>query len=150
LNSAGDVAYFNALGVMVGIGSDVIGNADETPVGLLFDDENRMVIAHTLDGHMLEGKRFWTVSVCRGPYIDATVTVMTFAFDRKVGFVNDWGAHFMGTAQQLKVWDQYLINIMNAYGGSPTENWPFPKGPLHHDRDTRSTQFPELPGIPWK
>ena len=151
LNNDGTEAYFNSLGVM-GTGSDAIGNADKTPVGLMFDDENRMVMAHTLEGHMLEGKRYWTVSVKRGPNCDADVTVMTFAYDRKVGFLNDFGAAMMGTAEQLASWDQYLINVMNANKGNAIQkDWPYDRpGPRHYDRDTKSPIMPELPGHPWK
>ena len=145
LNSTGIEAYFDMLGIN-GTISDIkfiTGNADRSPVKLTFDDANSTVVAQTLEGHMLEGVRIWTVYVNSGPFQDADVTIITAAFDRKIGIVNNIGAWAVGTAAQLAVWDQYLTNIMNAYSGIGLSQHPLlPAAPLHFDRDTGSATLP--------
>jgi RHS repeat-associated protein len=133
MNRSDNTAEFDALGFM-GLGSDFI-NADKSPVSLEFNDATSCVTATTLTGHMLEGQRTWMVLATRGMYSDCNVDIITIAFERKVGFLNDWAAWFVGTDAQLEIWDQYLLNLRNAYGSSPYDLW-------HFDNDTGSTAIP--------
>ncbi len=150
LTEGGTVAYFDTLAI-TGFLMRLALNPEEVPVALAFDDERRVVTGTMLDGHMLEGQRIWTVTVVRGPFQDAEVTINTCAYERKVGVVNDIGAHMPvvgGTTAQLRVWDRYFVNIMKYYGGEPTSGSPFSPGPTHGDHDTNSTDLAELTGDP--
>jgi RHS repeat-associated protein len=82
----GNIAYFDAQG-LYGSGSDRIGNADEAPVSLAFFDARFLVVATTLEGHLLDGKRYWTVFVDKGPFCQCDVSIATWAYERKVGIV---------------------------------------------------------------
>src|SRR5690606_23066462 len=121
----------------MGFGSDLI-NADKSPVQLEFHDELFLIEGTTLSGHMLEGQRFWMVHTARGPYCDCNVTVTTWAYERKVGFINDWGAYFAGTEAQMLIWDQYLINVRESYDGfsaGSTIGWDNKPLPTHQEAD---------------
>jgi RHS repeat-associated protein len=123
----GRLAYFDALSdgpelPPFGVLSDFI-NDNYTPVALEFDDTNRTVTGRTLPGHMLEGKRTWTVEEPRAGNNNEVlsagcrfvVLVRTVAVERKVGLANDLGAKFAGTKLQMRVWDSYLKNIAKYY-----------------------------------
>ena len=103
----------------MGWGSDFI-NDDAVPVSLTFNDDTFTVTADTLNGHMLEGQRNWTVMMHPSP-CGCKVWILTWTYDRKVGLLNDWGAWALGTNNQAAVWEQYLKNIVDAYDGASVD-----------------------------
>lgn len=114
LNPDGTLAFFSALGAMWW-GSLFAGNSARSPVSLSFDDATSTVSATTLQGHMLEGMRHWKVEVTKTKNCTCCVVVNTWAYERKVGLINDLGAAAMGTEAQMQIWTQYLQNIFFAF-----------------------------------
>jgi RHS repeat-associated protein len=144
----GNNAYFDSL-YMFGFLSDSI-NPKEVPVSLAFVDQLFLVEATTLVGHMLDGKRYWSVVVGDGPFCQCDVTVLTWAYERIVGLANTVGQTVTAALwdSQMQVWDGYLMNIAEAYTGpggvlrSPITGNPYV---YHTERETGLTKIPESP-----
>ena len=113
----GEYAYFQMIGWDGFFSTHIVGNAKEVPVKLSYNEEKYLVMAQTLEGHMLEGIRTWRVSMAtEAMYGGQYVQVVTGSRDRPVGTLNNYGAAIAGTEAQMLVWTQYLQNFAEAYG----------------------------------
>lgn len=110
-----DSAYFWTNFTMAA-GLILINQRIEVPILLQRDSANQTVIGITARTHMLEGARRWSVDVEQGANCDFNVQVKTEAYERKVGYLNHFGAYLVGNEMQSKVREQYRLNIANGAG----------------------------------
>jgi len=146
----GAKAYFNAKGLFNALSDYVAWNAYEAPVSLEFFDDRFLVVATTLEGHMLDGKRYWTVDVTKGPFCQCNVKVTTWAYERKVGLRNDYG-EWAGSKlwdSQMEVWDGCLMNVAEKFStpGGCLTTFPFNRPYVRsEERQTNLFTIPEYP-----
>jgi hypothetical protein len=93
------------------------GPNGEVYVRAFADDTTDTLSAVTLGKHMIVGIRQWSVQLAQSDNGEAVMTIFTAAWERRNGYVTDWGFKIAGKTDMLKIWRIYLGNIARQLVG---------------------------------